>query len=106
MIGDSAGLIHPLCGNGMAMAIHSAKLFSELFLKQHTYKNIERNQFENEYKKQWNKTFSNRLKTGRFVQKLLMNEATANFGFTLLNQFPSMLNAIITKTHGKPLNNA
>jgi hypothetical protein len=25
MIGD-AGLIHPLCGNGMAMAIHSAKL--------------------------------------------------------------------------------
>jgi flavin-dependent dehydrogenase len=26
MIGDTAGLIHPLCGNGMAMAIHSAKL--------------------------------------------------------------------------------
>jgi 2-polyprenyl-6-methoxyphenol hydroxylase-like FAD-dependent oxidoreductase len=25
MIGDTAGLIHPLCGNGMAMAIHSAK---------------------------------------------------------------------------------
>jgi hypothetical protein len=24
MIGDTA-LIHPLCGNGMAMAIHSAK---------------------------------------------------------------------------------
>jgi hypothetical protein len=23
MIGDTAGLIHPLCGNGMAMAIHS-----------------------------------------------------------------------------------
>ncbi len=106
MIGDSAGLIHPLCGNGMAMAIHSAKLFSELFLKQHTHKNIERNQFENEYKKQWNKTFSNRLKTGRFVQKLFMNEATANLGFTLLNKFPSILNAIITKTHGKPLNNA
>jgi flavin-dependent dehydrogenase len=26
MIGDTAGLIHPLCGNGMAMAIHSAKI--------------------------------------------------------------------------------
>ncbi|MGB3149728.1 MAG: FAD-dependent oxidoreductase, partial [Maribacter sp.] len=28
MCGDTAGLIHPLCGNGMAMAIHSAKLAS------------------------------------------------------------------------------
>jgi flavin-dependent dehydrogenase len=27
MIGDTA--IHPLCGNGMAMAIHSAKLAAE-----------------------------------------------------------------------------
>jgi flavin-dependent dehydrogenase len=26
MIGDTAGLITPLCGNGMAMAIHGAKL--------------------------------------------------------------------------------
>jgi flavin-dependent dehydrogenase len=30
MIGDTAGLIHPLCGNGMAMAIHSAKIVSKL----------------------------------------------------------------------------
>jgi flavin-dependent dehydrogenase len=30
MIGDTAGLIHPLCGNGMAMAIHSAKLAAEI----------------------------------------------------------------------------
>ena len=29
MVGDSVGMIHPLCGNGMAMAIHSAKLLSE-----------------------------------------------------------------------------
>ncbi len=33
MAGDSAGLIHPLCGNGMAMAVHSAKLLSELMLE-------------------------------------------------------------------------
>jgi 2-polyprenyl-6-methoxyphenol hydroxylase-like FAD-dependent oxidoreductase len=26
MIGDTAGLIHPLCGNGMAMAIHAKLL--------------------------------------------------------------------------------
>ena len=34
MIGDSAGLIHPLCGNGMAMAIHSAKIIASLLVEQ------------------------------------------------------------------------
>ena len=29
MLGDTAGLIHPFCGNGMAIAIHSAKLAAE-----------------------------------------------------------------------------
>ena len=28
MCGDTAGLITPLCGNGMAMAIHSGKIIS------------------------------------------------------------------------------
>ena len=32
MCGDAAGMIHPLCGNGMAMAIHSAKMASELII--------------------------------------------------------------------------
>ncbi|RFN58122.1 NAD(P)/FAD-dependent oxidoreductase [Marixanthomonas ophiurae] len=106
MIGDSAGLIHPLCGNGMAMAIHSAKLFSELFLKQHTTKKMNRSSLEKEYEKHWNNTFSNRLKTGRYIQKLLMNETTAGIGFSLLNTFPNMLNMIIRKTHGNPIQHA
>ena len=33
MCGDTAGMIHPLCGNGMGMAIASARLASELVLK-------------------------------------------------------------------------
>ncbi len=106
MIGDSAGLIHPLCGNGMAIAIHSAKLFSEIFLKQYKNNKIDRNILEKEYKKQWNYTFSKRLKTGRYIQKLLMNDTTANIGFSLLNTFPSLLNTIIKNTHGTPIKNA
>ena len=33
MLGDSAGLIHPLCGNGMAMAIGSARIFGRCYHK-------------------------------------------------------------------------
>ncbi|MDT8346606.1 MAG: NAD(P)/FAD-dependent oxidoreductase, partial [Flavobacteriaceae bacterium] len=32
MCGDTAGMIHPLCGNGMAMAIRSAQLASETII--------------------------------------------------------------------------
>ncbi|WP_346210582.1 NAD(P)/FAD-dependent oxidoreductase [Gelidibacter algens] len=32
MCGDSAGMIHPLCGNGMSMAIRSAQIASELII--------------------------------------------------------------------------
>jgi len=44
MCGDTAGLIHPLCGNGMAMAIHSAKIASERihdYLKNTNYSQTE-----------------------------------------------------------------
>lgn len=46
MIGDTAGLIHPLCGNGMAMAIHSAKIASELCVLYLNEKKISRNELE------------------------------------------------------------
>ena len=103
MIGDSAGLIHPLCGNGMAMAIHSAKLFSELFLK-HGGKNPEnRNFIENAYTKSWNSTFSNRVRTGRLIQRVLMNQTATNIGFSAVKTIPYLLKSIIKKTHGNPI---
>ena len=54
MIGDTAGLIHPLCGNGMAMAIHSAKLVSDLLCKFKTKEIKSRDELEKEYTKLWN----------------------------------------------------
>ncbi|MCJ8496812.1 NAD(P)/FAD-dependent oxidoreductase [Chryseobacterium salipaludis] len=102
MMGDTAGLIHPLCGNGMAMAIHSAKLAAEgvtLFL----HKKINRAQLENEYRKQWQKNFSGRLSIGRLLGKLLEHAKLAEIGTGLLMYFPFLLPIIIRKTHGKEL---
>ncbi len=53
MVGDSAGLIHPLCGNGMAMAIKSAQIFSELFLESFRKRNFDRTKLEEEYTFNW-----------------------------------------------------
>ena len=102
MIGDTAGLIHPLCGNGMAMAIHSAKLAAENTI--HFLENkINRATLEDNYLNDWNKNFKKRLQTGRRLGKLLQHEKTAQIVLKILILFPFLLPMIIKKTHGKPI---
>ncbi|RZM07081.1 MAG: FAD-dependent oxidoreductase [Pedobacter sp.] len=54
MAGDSAGMITPLCGNGMAMAFHSAKILSGIIRNQCTegFSNTTRNNIEDQYQKE------------------------------------------------------
>lgn len=103
MIGDTAGLIHPLCGNGMAMAIHSAKIASELIIDFFENKINSRKVLEEKYSQVWNENFKNRLATGRFLSKILQREKLASFLIQLLVIFPSLLPKIIKQTHGKPI---
>lgn len=100
MVGDSAGLIHPLCGNGMAMAIHSAKLFCDLFLEVFQKGNINRSLLEEAYRVTWNQTFTKRLRNGRIIQRVLLRPVTAQIGLKVARMFPSMLPKIIKQTHG------
>ena len=103
MIGDTAGLIHPLCGNGMAMAIHSAKIVSELIIDFLDNKISSRKELEEKYAREWNTNFKSRLATGRFLSKILQQEKLASFLMQLLAIFPFLLPIIIKKTHGKPI---
>jgi flavin-dependent dehydrogenase len=101
MLGDSAGLIHPLCGNGMAMAIHSAKIASECvisFLDDFQ----SREEMEKNYTKQWNDHFQKRMQTGKQLSKLLLNQSMSRILMKVLLKFPNLLPLIIRKTHGKP----
>lgn len=102
MIGDTAGLIHPLCGNGMAMAIHSGKIASELvydFIKG----TISRRDLEKKYKTAWNKNFRKRIRMGRILASILRINLLSKIVMQLIIRFPSLLPIIIRKTHGKPL---
>lgn len=103
MIGDTAGLIHPLCGNGMAMAIHSAKIVSELIEKYYKSENINRSELENQYQIQWNFNFKKRLKMGRLLASILQKPKLSAVLMQLLIMFPFLLSMIIKKTHGKPI---
>ncbi len=103
MCGDSAGLIHPLCGNGMAMAIHSAKIASELVHKQLKAKNPDRGNLEKEYARSWKMTFGRRMQTGRYLQRLLLSSAATDLLFALASSSPGTLRRIIRRTHGNPV---
>ncbi|MES2517637.1 MAG: FAD-dependent monooxygenase [Bacteroidota bacterium] len=96
MIGDSAGLITPLCGNGMAIAIHGAKLLSESILDNFN----DRDLVESNYQKRWKKHFSQRLWVGRIVQKLFGNEVISEIAWGTLKVIRPALGAIIRATHG------
>ncbi|MCK0189247.1 NAD(P)/FAD-dependent oxidoreductase [Arenibacter sp. F20364] len=101
MCGDTAGLIHPLCGNGMAMAIHSAKIASELI---HAYfKNglQNRTRLEKDYETQWNNVFAKRLWMGRQLQDLLLNPKLSNLAMGILANSPYIVNKLIKNTHGQ-----
>ena len=102
MIGDTAGLIHPLCGNGMAMAIHSAKIASELVSDFKNNKILNRRILEFEYTKRWNKNFRKRLQMGRYLGKLLQQPRLTNIFLKIFVKMPFLLPIIIKRTHGKP----
>lgn len=103
MIGDTAGLIHPLCGNGMAMAIHSAKICAELSIKYLSGQLISRNELEKQYIDTWNRNFKNRLLMGRFLSGIIRKDKLFKPMQRLLVHFPSALPLIVKMTHGKPI---
>tara|TARA_R110001583_G_scaffold24316_3_gene88795 strand:- start:574 stop:1707 length:1134 start_codon:yes stop_codon:yes gene_type:complete len=103
MCGDTAGMIHPLCGNGMGMAIRSAQLGSELIIDYLQGKIESRAALESEYTKQWKKTFNFRLKVGHAIAYLFRKDWLAPKLLMLLRCFPFLIPLIVKMTHGKPM---
>ncbi|UZO80120.1 NAD(P)/FAD-dependent oxidoreductase [Aquimarina sp. ERC-38] len=102
MVGDAAGLIHPLCGNGMAMAIKGAKLVADI-LTIYADGIITKDQMYAKYKREWKQQFSNRLRAGRILQKMLLNKHIQQTSYKFAKMVPALVPVIIKQTHGKPM---
>ena len=103
MCGDTAGMIHPLCGNGMGMAIRSAKIASELIIDYLKGKFRSRADFENAYTKRWKATFGFRLKVGHAIAYVFRQNWLAPKMLVALKWLPFLVPKIIKMTHGKPI---
>ena len=101
MAGDSAGMITPLCGNGMAIAIHSSKIVSSLIIRFCRDASYTRVQLEDDYLREWRKNFAGRLWFGRQVQRLFGSSFASKAAVQLALHSKPIAQAIVKNTHGK-----
>lgn len=99
MAGDSAGLITPLCGNGMAMAIHGAKLAAEL-TRAFLNGQLTRPQLEQQYRASWSARFGRRLWVGRTVQRLFGQPVLTEAVLRAFTLYRPALRSVMQQTHG------
>ncbi len=97
LLGDAAGLITPLCGNGMSMSMKAASIIAQL-LPDNTQS---REHFESEYKKQWNRAFKVRISAGRTFQSLFGSSQITNAVVASLKALPFLVSPLVGLTHGK-----
>lgn len=100
MIGDTAGMITPLCGDGMAMALRSAEIvvpFASEFLED----KLSAIAFKTQYAIAWQREFQTRLQLGRMMHNCFVQPALANMGVNLCNMFPILGKWVIGATRGK-----
>jgi len=101
LIGDAAGMIPPLSGNGMSMALHGSKIASHCinaFLKGQ----LARYELEQEYSDQWHRQFGRRMWMGRFLQRWFVSESRTNLLLSSLKPYPKLVSFLIRQTHGQP----
>jgi menaquinone-9 beta-reductase len=99
MTGDAAGLITPLCGDGMAMAMNGGELaahFSSSFLTG----TIDAADFRVEYRRAWAREFIVRTRIGRALQRAFLAGRLGNAGLRALSQAPPILRWMIRTTRG------
>ncbi|HQW91617.1 MAG TPA: pyridine nucleotide-disulfide oxidoreductase, partial [Ferruginibacter sp.] len=101
LTGDAAGMITPLCGNGMSMALHAGKIASG-YIHEFLSGKISRAEMETAYTHQWSSTFSKRLQTGRRIQSLFGKVWITNFFIAVMKKMPGLTRSLIKQTHGKP----
>jgi flavin-dependent dehydrogenase len=101
MIGDAAGMIAPLCGDGMAMALRTADLVTPLasdFLDGHTSAAA----FRKQYSTRWTRTFGTRMRLGRWIHAAAFRPGVARALVQGCRALPPLARWLIRTTRGRP----
>ncbi len=100
MLGDAAGMITPLCGNGMSMALHSSKIAMDR-INAFFHGKISSNELKKQYSTAWKRQFAKRIQTGRLIQRFFGKIWLTNLFVKMMKLFPRFTHWLIQKTHGE-----
>lgn len=99
MIGDTAGMIAPMCGDGMAMALRSAELIApraQAFLAGR----LSGRGLRASYEVAWGREFARRMRLGRWMHHGFMQPLVAEAGVRLSRMAPALGRWMIRNTRG------
>jgi flavin-dependent dehydrogenase len=100
MIGDAAGMIAPLCGDGMAMALRTADLVHPLasdFLAGRR----DAAAFRGAYRSGWTRRFGRRMRLGRWVNAAAFRPGAARMLVHTCRAVPPLARWLIRNTRGR-----
>lgn len=96
-LGDAAGMIAPMCGDGMAMALRSAELASpRVFQLLNSQLGVA--EFKQQCTRAWDKEFNLRMQLGKWMHHAFCLPILAHLGLSLARSMPSVANLLINKT--------
>lgn len=101
LLGDAAGSITPLCGNGMSMGLRASGILAQLLIN-FFRNNISRETLVQTYQHAWHKQFNMRIQSGYYLQSLFGKKTTTHLALKTLDKFPALTQKVISLTHGKP----
>jgi flavin-dependent dehydrogenase len=97
MAGDAAGLITPLTGDGMSMALRGGQMAAQC-VSQHLEGTLTADEMRRRYTAEWNRAFRTRLWLGRALQTFMLNPHLLAVGLRLLNRMPAFGRYLVSQT--------
>lgn len=99
MAGDAAGLIAPLAGDGISMALRSGELAADTVLR-FLAEEVSARDFADYYSQAWKTEFRSRLRLAHAIQGLILNPVLQDAALRLVHRFPLMGEVLVRKTRG------
>lgn len=99
MVGDAAGMIAPLCGDGMAMALDAADLLAPL-ADDLLSERRSPTSFKSAYEREWTRTFGRRMRIGRWVHAAAFRPTLTTALLRTCSVLPPLARWLIRSTRG------
>lgn len=100
MLGDAAGTIAPLAGNGMSMGMNASFLLHGLLLE-YLAGRLSRSDLEREYTRAWRRLLLLRITAGRLIHQFFGRPALTTLAIQALQRLPGLTTQVLKLTHGK-----